>query len=154
MAWKMALWARLGDGNRANKIFKGYLNEQSCVQLFALCGKSLQVDGSLGMTAAITEMLMQSQDAVISLLPALPEEWSSGQFRGVRTRGGFELDFQWKDKRITRLKMTSKAGGTFRLRSDSDLDVTANGTRRRIALEDGLAEFQTTKGVEYLLAPK
>ena len=64
----------------------------------------MQVDGSLGMTAAITEMLMQSQDAVINLLPALPDEWTSGEFRGVRTRGGFELDFQWKDKRVTPAK--------------------------------------------------
>src|SRR5215203_2257396 len=82
MAWKMALWARLGDGNRANKIFKNYLNEQSAIQLFALCGKPMQVDGTLGMTAAITEMLMQSQDGVIALLPALPDEWASGEFRG------------------------------------------------------------------------
>ena len=154
MAWKMALWARLGDGNRANKIFKGYLNDQSCSQLFALCGKSLQVDGSLGMTAAITEMLMQSQDAAINLLPALPEEWQSGEFRGVRTRGGFELDLQWEDRQITRLKVTSKAGGTFRMRSDSELNMTVNGTRRLLIPKDGIVEFPTAKGVEYLLQKK
>ncbi|MBP6003233.1 MAG: glycoside hydrolase family 95 protein [Pyrinomonadaceae bacterium] len=151
MAWKMALWARLGDGNRANKIFKGYLNEQSCSQLFALCGKSLQVDGSLGVTAAITEMLMQSQDSVIDLLPALPDEWPSGEFRGVRTRGGFELEFQWADKRIMRLKVTSKAGGSFRLKADSRLNITANGTRRTMTPKDGIVEFPTVKGGEYLL---
>ena len=151
MAWKMALWARLGDGNRANRIFKGYLNEQSCMQLFALCGKSMQVDGSLGMTAAITEMLMQSQDAVINLLPALPDEWTSGEFRGVRTRGGFELDLQWDNKRITRLRVTSKAGGVFRMRSDSEMQITVNGARRRLAPKDGVIEIPTTKGVEYLL---
>jgi alpha-L-fucosidase 2 len=151
MAWKMALWARLGDGNRANKIFKGYLNEQSCMQLFALCGKSLQVDGSLGMTAAITEMLIQSQDEAVHLLPAVPDEWTSGELRGVRTRGGFELDLQWKDKRITRLKVNSKAGGILRMRSDSAMDLIANGARRRIAPKDGILEFSTTKGVEYLL---
>lgn len=154
MAWKMALWARLGDGDRANKIFKGYLNEQSCSQLFALCGKSLQVDGSLGMTAAITEMLMQSQDAAINLLPALPEEWPSGEFRGVRTRGGFELDFQWEDRRITRLKVTSKAGSTFRMRSDSEMNLTVNGTGRPLIPKDGIVEFPTAKGVEYLLQIK
>ncbi len=154
MAWKMALWARLGDGDRANKIFKGYLNEQSCSQLFALCGKSLQVDGSLGMTAAITEMLMQSQDAAINLLPALPEEWPSGEFRGVRTRGGFELDFQWEDRRITWLKVTSKAGSTFRMRSDSEMNLTVNGTGRPLIPKDGIVEFPTAKGVEYLLQIK
>ena len=154
MAWKMALWARLGDGNRANKIFRGYLDEQSCMQLFALCGKSMQVDGSLGMTAAITEMLMQSQDEVINLLPALPDEWTSGEFRGVRTRGGFELDLQWKNKRVTQLKVTSKAGGTFRMRADSAMEVTVNGSRRGIAPKDGMLEFPTTKGVEYFLQTK
>jgi alpha-L-fucosidase 2 len=154
MAWKMALWARLGDGNRANKIFKGYLNEQSCVQLFALCGKSMQVDGTLGMTAAITEMLMQSHDSVIHLLPALPDEWQSGEFRGVRTRGGFELDVQWADKRITQVKISSKAGSTFRMRADSEMDMTANGTRRRVSPKNGSIEFPTTKGGEYLLQIK
>jgi alpha-L-fucosidase 2 len=151
MAWKMALWARLGDGNRANKIFRNYLNEQSCLQMFALCGKSMQVDGTLGMTAAITEMLVQSQDSVINLLPALPDEWTSGEFRGVRTRGGFELDLTWNDKRITRLKVNSKAGGAFRMRSDSQMDMTVNGTAQRISPRNGVIEIPTTRGVEYLL---
>lgn len=127
MAWKMALWARLGDGNRANKIFKGYLNEQSCSQLFALCGKSMQVDGSLGMTAAITEMLMQSQDDVINLLPALPDEWTTGEFNGLRARGGFELDFQWANRKLANMKITSKAGKTFALKTTQRIQVTANG---------------------------
>lgn len=151
MAWKIALWARLGDGNRANKIFKNYLNEQSCSQMFALCGKSLQVDGSLGMTAAIAEMLMQSQDGVIDLLPALPDEWSSGEFRGLRTRGGFELEFQWANKQITKIKVISKAGGNFRLKTGSALNMTANGTRRAVAPTDGIVEFPTVKGGEYSL---
>jgi len=151
MAWKMALWARLGDGNRANKIFKNYLNEQSCSQLFALCGKSLQVDGSLGMTAAITEMLMQSQDGVIDLLPALPDEWPSGEFRGVRTRGGFELHLQWASKRMTRITVTSKTGGPFRLKTGSALNLTANGTRQTLAPKEGIIEFPTVKGGEYSL---
>jgi alpha-L-fucosidase 2 len=151
MAWKMALWARLGDGNRANKIFRNYLNEQSCMQLFALCGKSMQVDGTLGMTAAITEMLMQSHDSVINLLPALPDEWTSGEFRGVRTRGGYELDLQWDNKRVTRLKVVSKAGGVFRMRSDSEMQMTVNGARQRLAPKDGVIEIPTTKGAEYLL---
>lgn len=106
------------------------------------------------MTAAITEMLMQSQDAAISLLPALPNEWASGKFRGVRTRGGFELEFEWKDKRIARLKVTSKAGGTFRLRSESGMEMTVNGTRRTMVPKNGTIEFATAKGAEYLIQIK
>lgn len=152
MAWKMALWARLADGNRANKIFKGYLNEQSCPQMFALCGKSLQVDGSLGMTAAITEMLMQSQDEAIVLLPALPDEWNSGRLRGVIARGGFELDFDWKDKKVERISVKSNAGSIFRLRTNSDATVTSGGNRSVVKQnKDGVLEIPTVSGGEYMI---
>lgn len=152
MAWKMALWARLGDGNRADKIFKGYLNEQSCSQLFALCGKSLQVDGTLGVTAAITEMLMQSHDSFITLLPAIPDDWKSGQIAGIRTRGGFELDFQWTDKKISKLKIISTAGKVFRLKTDKPVIVTSNGIKQNLKItNDGIVEFATIKGNIYLL---
>ena len=103
------------------------------------------------MTAAITEMLMQSQDEAITLLPALPDEWASGEFRGVRTRGGFELDLQWADKRIKQLKVTSKAGRVFRMRSDSRMKMTMGGTRQAIAPKNGILEFPTAKGATYLL---
>ncbi|MBT87752.1 MAG: alpha-L-fucosidase, partial [Gammaproteobacteria bacterium] len=79
-AWKMALWARLSDGDRANSIYKGYLQEQCYLSLFAKCYTPLQVDGTLGVTAAISEMLVQSHEDVIQLLPALPKEWNSGKF--------------------------------------------------------------------------
>ncbi len=152
MAWKMALWARLGDGNRANKIFKGYLNEQSCSQMFALCGKSLQVDGSLGMTAAITEMLIQSQDGTIDLLRALPDEWKSGELKGARVRGAFELDLRWADLQVTSLKVTSKAGLPFRLRTDRLVQLTTNGKAAQSKNPvNGVIEFPTEKNGTYLL---
>ncbi len=152
MAWKMALWARLGDGNRANKIFNAYLNEQSCSQMFALCGKSLQVDGSLGMTAAITEMLLQSHDGAIDLLRALPDEWNSGELKGVLARGAFEMDIRWNDRKVNSLDVTSKAGLPFKLRTDRPVYVTKNGKNvRSIKPVKGLAEFPTVKNERYLL---
>jgi len=151
-AWKMALWARLGDGNRANKIYKGYLKEQSCTSLFALCGRSLQVDGNFGVTAAITEMLMQSQDGFIKLLPALPDEWNDGVFKGVCTRGAFELDFQWQNKKITSLKILSKAGGTCRIETTPNVKITLNGkTVPFKKLTSGIIEFKTVKSGSYLV---
>jgi len=151
-AWKMALWARLGDGNRANKIFKGYLQEQTCTSMFALCGRSLQVDGNFGVTAAVTEMLLQSQDGWIRLLPALPVEWNEGSFSGVCARGAFELDFSWKDGKVTQLNITSKAGETCRIEWKPGLKITSNGKTVPFKKENnGVAAFQTTKGSVYLV---
>ena len=149
-AWKMALWARLGDGNRANKIYKGYIKEQSCTSLFALCGKALQVDGTFGVTAAITEMLMQSQDGFIQLLPALPAEWREGEFKGVCARGAFELSYAWENKKVTRLKITSKAGETCRIESKPGARVSHNGKAVTVKkLPNGIIEFNTVKGGIY-----
>ena len=151
-AWKMALWARLGNGNRANKIYKGYLKEQCCNSLFALCGKSMQVDGSFGVTAAVTEMLMQSQDGFIKLLPALPDEWSEGAFKGLCARGGFELDFTWKNKTVTQLKILSKAGADCKIEFKPGMKISNNGKKVVFnKLANGLIEFNTVKGAVYLV---
>ena len=151
-AWKMALWARLNDGNRANKIYKGYMKEQSCSSLFALCGRALQVDGTFGVTAAITEMLMQSQDGPIKLLPALPDEWDSGEFKGVCARGAFELDYAWQNKKINNLKIFSKAGEICRIELKEKVKITQNG--KTVAFKKGPAgiiEFNTVKGATYTI---
>lgn len=150
----MALWSRLGDGDRANKIFKGYLKEQSCAQLFALCGRAMQVDGTLGAAAAISEMLMQSHDGHIRLLPALPKEWSSGEFKGVCARGGFELDFAWSDGKVTRVHVLSKAGEVCRLQVGWPVSVRCEGKSVEARLlADGVVEFSTEKGKSYQIEP-
>ena len=151
-AWKMALWARLGDGNRSNKIYKGYLKEQTCTSLFALCGKALQVDGNFGVTAAITEMLMQSQDGYIKLLPALPDEWSEGEFKGVCARGAFELDYAWQNKVVKKLKILSKAGQICRIEYKPGGKISNNGKAVAFKkLPGGIVEFSTVKGGIYLI---
>ena len=149
-AWKMALWARLKDGNRANKIYKGYLKEQCTASFFAICSRALQVDGSFGASAAITEMLMQSQEGFIQLLPALPDEWNEGRFNGVCARGGFELDYSWANKKITALKILSKSGAPCKIEWKQGLKITMNGkavTYKKLSNE--LAEFNTIKGMVY-----
>lgn len=151
-AWKMALWARLNDGNRANKIYKGYMKDQSCSSLFALCGRALQVDGTLGVTAAITEMLMQSQDAAIKLLPALPDEWSDGEFKGVCARGGFELEYSWQNKQIKELTIISKAGEICRIELDYSVKISNKGKRVVFKkIDSKLIEFKTVAGEKYLI---
>jgi len=152
-AWKMALWSRLYDGERALSIYKGYLKEQCYLSLFAKCYTPLQVDGSFGLTAAITEMLAQSHEGVIDLLPAVPNEWSTGQFDGVRVRGGFELDMVWKDKKIARVEILSTAGKPCRIVAGYGYKVTRNGKEIAIKTnEDGSIEFDTIKGGKYLLS--
>jgi alpha-L-fucosidase 2 len=150
--WKMALWARLYDGNRANLIFKGYIKEQAYPQLFAKCYTPLQVDGSLGVTAGITEMLMQSHEGVIDLLPALPSEWGSGQFNGVCARGAFELNMQWKEGKITRVEVLSREGRTCRIHTGMKAAVKLNGKTIRVKeLPDGSFQFPTTRGAKYVI---
>jgi len=154
-AWKMALWARLYDGNRANKIFKSYLKEQCYPQLFAKCGTPLQIDGTMGATAGITEMLVQSHEGIIDLLPALPDEWINGRFNGVCARGGFELDFKWQNRKITAVEILSKAGTICRIDAGRKFDVIKNG--RKIDSKnnkDGSVEFKTVKGGLYKLVLK
>ncbi len=151
-AWKMALWARLGDGNRANKIYKGLVKEQTCASLFSLCGRAPQVDGTFGCSAAITEMLMQSHDGFIKLLPALPDDWHTGNFKGVCARGAFELDYSWQNKQLTQIKITSKAGEICRLEGKPNIKISQNGKAVDFnKLTDGIIEFKTVKGGVYIV---
>ncbi|MCK0156488.1 glycoside hydrolase family 95 protein [Cellulophaga sp. F20128] len=151
-AWKMALWARLYDGDRANSIFKGYLKEQCYTSLFAKCGKPLQVDGSFGVTAGITEMLIQSHEGYIDLLPALPGEWFEGQFNGVVARGGFELNFSWKDQKITTVDILSKAGTVCRIKAAKNTKVYVDGKQVKTKKQPNQTiEFATVKGKTYTI---
>lgn len=150
--WKMALWARLYDGERAHKIFKGYIKEQAYPQLFAKCFTPLQVDGTFGVTAGITEMLMQSHEGVIDLLPALPKEWNTGSFEGVCARGAFELDMQWKEGKITQVEVLSKKGQPCRINPGGKVKVTSNGKRVKTKIrDDGSVSFDTKPGTSYLI---
>jgi len=124
--WKMNLRARLYDGNRANIIFEGYIREQCYPQLFAKCYTPLQVDGSLSVTAGIAEMLMQSHEGVIDLLPALPDEWPEGSIEGICARGNFELDFVWKGKSLIRVEVLLKASQICRINAGNLKSVTTN----------------------------
>lgn len=124
MGWKVCLWARLLDGNHAYKLITDQLtlvrNEKkkggTYPNLFD-AHPPFQIDGNFGCTAGITEMLMQSYDGFIYLLPALPDQWEQGSVKGIIARGGFELDITWKHGKITRVAVLSHKGGNCRLRS-------------------------------------
>lgn len=129
MAWKINFWARLRDGNHAFGMLKNGLRYVDATQVSVRGGGTyanlfdahppFQIDGNFGGTAGITEMLLQSHAGYIHLLPALPDNWQSGSIKGVRARGGFTIDMEWKESRITRLSVTSHSGGTCRIREAS-----------------------------------
>ncbi|TFH38531.1 MAG: glycoside hydrolase family 95 protein [Bacteroidia bacterium] len=153
--WKMSLWARLFDGNRAYSIFKGYIREQAYPRLFAKCYTPLQMDGTMGVTAGITEMLVQSHQGVIDLLPALPDEWERGSFRGVRVRGAFEISFEWRDKKVARVEILSGEGQNCRLATGPSTVKTIDGKRvDTITHKDKTIEFKTVKGERYVVLPQ
>lgn len=132
MNWKINLWARFLDGNHAYKLIT---NQISLVDKpeFEKGGTyanmfdahpPFQIDGNFGYTAGVTEMLVQSNDGVIFILPALPDVWKNGIVKGIRLRGGFEIEsMEWKDGEISKLIIKSNLGGNCRIRSFTKLNA-------------------------------
>jgi alpha-L-fucosidase 2 len=131
LAWKINFWARFLDGNHAWKMVQMLLRPQGTSVIQATGGGSIgggsypnlfdahppfQIDGNLGGAAGIAEMLLQSHMKSIDILPALPDRIPSGHIKGIRARGGFELEYSWEGGKLVSLKVTSKAGSPLNLR--------------------------------------
>ncbi|AMO95293.1 F5/8 type C domain protein [Collimonas fungivorans] len=101
--WRCALFARLGDSENALTMIKGSLEKSSFSNLFTLTNSNnaFQIDGDLGMPGAMAEMLLQSHNGVIALLPACPSEWQTGSFTGLRARGGYKVSCAWENGTVT-----------------------------------------------------
>lgn len=135
MNWKINFWARMLDGDRALKLIREQIKPASLnTDTISQEGGTypnmfdahppFQIDGNFGFTAGIVEMLAQSHDGAIHLLPALPQDWPSGEINGLVMRGGFVVDMRWKKGEISELKILSRLGGNLRLRTYAPLPKT------------------------------
>ena len=140
--WRINLWARLRNGERAYQIYRRLLSYVSPTSRSGQKGGTypnlfdahppFQIDGNFGGTAGVCEMLLQSHAGRIELLPALPVAWDEGEVRGIRARGGFTIDMKWRNGLVTEARISSAKGGTA--------TVAYNGKERKVSLKPGESE--------------
>ena len=157
MGWKVNLWARLLDGNHAKKLISDQLSLVEAGRSGGQGGGTypnffdahppFQIDGNFGCTSGITEMLLQSQDGSIDVLPALPDEWKNGSINGLKAYGGYEVSCTWENNQVKKITITSKLGGNCRIRVPNEV-VMAGGIKMKKATGDNPNPFFATVKVK------
>ena len=127
-AWIINMWARLGEGDKALENVEELLRSSTLPNLLDN-HPPFQIDGNFGATSGIAEMLLQSHEGFISLLPALPSKWKSGKVTGLRARGGLTVDIEWKDGKLLWTDIFADA--------DTEAEVCYNGKRIKIEIKAG-----------------
>jgi alpha-L-fucosidase 2 len=162
LAWKVNLWARLLDGNHAYNLYKNLLrltsekgtNYGEGGGLYANMFDAhppFQIDGNFGGTSGVVEMLLQSHDGSIHLLPAIPDAWKVGTVTGLVARGGYVIDINWQHGKLKNAKVFSRIGGTCSLRTNVPLKIEGSDVVSKISSSWYLTSFKTEKGKAYTL---
>lgn len=151
MAHRLNAWARTGDGNRAYLLYQTLLRQGTLTNLWDT-HPPFQIDGNFGGTSGVAEMLLQSHAGYIDLLPALPDAWAAGSFQGLVARGNFEVSAWWKEGRILKAEVLSRAGGPCGILWKGKA-LLLDGEEGKLPFQqrDGVVSFETVRGGRYVI---
>ena len=156
-AWahKQALYARAGEGDLAQEMLAGNLRNSTLENLLMVCGKIFQIEASSGTTAAIAEMLLQSDEQYIEILPALPTNWSAGAYTGLVARGNTEVSVEWADGVASKINIAPKLDGEIAIKYPGFSNVALyNSKGEKVAYElseDNVLTFNAVAGETYYI---
>ncbi|MBO9584455.1 MAG: glycoside hydrolase family 95 protein [Flavobacterium sp.] len=164
LAWKVNMWARLLDGNHAYQLFKNqlrltkdndpkYKRQGGCYPNLFDAHPPFQIDGNFAGTAGVIEMLMQSQNKEIHLLPALPDSWKDGEIKGITAKGNFTVDIKWNDGKMSQAKIVSNIGGRCSVRAVQPFVIEKLNIKSEKSSIGYTAVFETKKGTSYNIVP-